>query len=288
VFGLFQQRKPRPLPADAGATRRRGAGRPTRTEAAERRRQAIADQKAELDLALGRARVEKELRKLQGADEQPITLADVGRIARQLDVLGLEIRPKGGGPALTNDDGLRGFLKGFLNEDGGKIAARFVPVLQGLTGDGHPAHGQRVDVWRPGEAPPPAQETPALGPAGLVLPTPDDLGQMHPDSQAFLRGVCGQTPADGVAWLLTQREAAPLIERIRSTPDDELGGVLELVRRLAPTMGHAAGWLAQHPDWFVQAARVIRGDGGQPAAPDAPPPPGSPPRLVHERKDSAF
>jgi hypothetical protein len=260
---LFGSKPKRVLVDENSAGARRKAGRPTRTEAAERRRQRTADQKAELDLEIARAKSARELKKLQSDDQAELNISDLARLAQQLERVGLTITPKRSGNRLAKEDGLPGFFKGFFDEDGGRSLAKIAGMYFGNgSGSALGAHALPAGHTAPAAQPPSTPHRQAAPPAAAAATAAEEEpAAADPRIQGVIEGLSDAEPDEAAKQIL---RFGPffglgwLIDALINTPDGQRGALFATLGEQQPQGRPLLDWLASRPDWTQETINAMR------------------------------
>jgi hypothetical protein len=252
-MGIVWPWTPRKRPANGAETGppRPKKGRPTREIAAQRRREALADAKTELELAEMRLKLDR-MRDGKATD-RPLDVETIERVVaffRQLDMV---VTPRRGGRPIDEGGGLRELLE---------LVRAGAPVLTELL-----TQQRAAPVGPP---PPPVvtvEPAPPAPPAAIASPPPAPP-PLPLGLQLVLGRLGGQEPAEAAAWLARQSEPElrqwvavlggtaeaelwPVLDRVAASPDPTTG-------RPSAQVAAVVGWLRARPEWTAAVAAELR------------------------------
>lgn len=261
MFGLFR-RKSKPNAVVVVPVRRK-RGRPTREEAAERRKMQLAEIKTKVELR----KLERELAKTDvDDDDASLRVDDVARINRQLRQIGMTIAPIDGRSGA--EGGLVGSLRSLLDTEAGRGIGQVAGgvLANALTGG--------AVIMAPQPAPPLLPAGPSLPPPAAAVaevpavePEPAPEAPLSATAQLVTNYVIGQlenkTPAETAGWVINNpnQQIREFAEAIRRTPDEHLPELLSRMATQYPDLRGVADWLRSRPEWLVATARAIRAAG---------------------------
>ena len=243
-----------------GTSPKPGAGRPKKADELKRLESRLAEQTLRNRFALAKARGVALRKGLKGGDVPD-------EASRDLDIDHLTVaQAKKLGVRLTfgpknqpiEQDGLKGFLKGFFDEDGGAGLAKLLGMYFG-TAVPPSAAGPvpRNGVATQHALPAPSQTTPAT----QIEPIPEDVTVPDPRNTAIIDTLSGLSPVDAAGQILRFGPIFGLgwlIDSLVVTPDGQRSALFDALDQQQPQGRPLVAWLRGRPEWTAETIAAMR------------------------------
>ncbi|MHB1006591.1 MAG: hypothetical protein ACYC3S_13255 [Chloroflexota bacterium] len=250
--------------------------RATAEEMAERQKAKLEREKALLKAAIERAKLETELKRLQGGEEESgknnlaLDIDDLPAIKRKLRKVGLDVTSTAEGVPTDDDEGLTGIAKAAMREFGHGIGLAMretvIGRMQGVPMAG--VNGPAVGTTAVAAINTPSQPAQAYEGPSVSVESEGSAGESsavdasaRSDSQRLIAILDGKSPEEAAAWLTGQE--APLLRQLvmllRNTNDQQLPDLMDDLPRRAPQLAGFVEWLRQRPAWTLAAVKAVRG-----------------------------
>lgn len=236
--------------------------RATAEEMAERQKAKLGRQTALLKAAIDRAKLEAELKRVQGVDVEEehdddaldLATAQLRRLRRFEVAVGK--RAEGEGPSKLETILNSAVGVAVVNMLGPEGLRQLVAKVSGQLPPGSPT---AVTITRE------AVESVASSPPVAVVTEGQFEAEVPPPmgSQQLIDIFSNKTPEQAAEWLTTQQAPAfrQLVLLLRNTSDERLPGLLDELPRRAPQLADFVIWLRARPEWVLAVVQAVRGLG---------------------------